>query len=139
MTRRGFALALALLGVVMLEALAAMLLVASEARRRLVSDARQAIEGELVVSSALADLRVGAAADLRSLADGERRTLAAPARSGWTVTAWAARRGGVIQLEVRAERRPAGGGVPFAARSGTLLMVVVDADTVRVTGRRGRF
>lgn len=139
MTRRGFALPLALLGVVLLEGSAAMLLLAAGARRRLVGDARFAIEGELAVSSALADLRVGAAGELRTLADGERRTLAASPRGGWDVTAWAARRGSVVQLEVRAERRTAGGGATLAERRGTLLLVVVDADTVRVSGRRGRF
>ena len=135
----GFALALALVAIVLLEGFAAMALLAASARVRLAGDSRVAVEGDLLVASTLAEARLGADGLLRLLPDGGRIDLPARVRgSGWRVAGWAARQGTLIQLSAEVTLRGRGGALA-AARRATLLLSHVSADTVRVSGYRSRY
>ncbi|MES2305563.1 MAG: hypothetical protein V4558_08645 [Gemmatimonadota bacterium] len=140
-TRRdcGFALALALLAVILLGGFAAVALVAASARLRLAGDLRIAIEGDLQAASALAERRVNADSVLVALTDGDRIDFGTAAvGSGWWAHSIAWRTGTLVQLStevtLRNDRLQLVG-----ARRATLLIGVVAADTLRVSGYRSRY
>ncbi len=135
----GFALALALVAIVLLEGFAALALLAAAARVRLAGDLRLATEADLRVASALAEVRVAQDAALAGLPDRARIDLPCPARDvRWTAACWAVRQGPLVQLSAEiALRNPLG--VAVAARRATLLLGHVAADTVRVSGYRPRY
>ena len=135
----GFALALALVAVLLLEGFAAVALLAASARIRLANDARIAVEGDLLVASELAEARVGADTAIRQLPDGGRADFPARARGrGWTVRSWAVRRGSLALVTAEATVRGPNG-VVIGARQATLLLGFAGADTIRVSGDRSRF
>ncbi|MES2124010.1 MAG: hypothetical protein V4503_04900, partial [Gemmatimonadota bacterium] len=102
-------------------------------------DNRIAIEGDLLVASALASARVGADSQLAALADSGRLDLPdLPLAHGWLAQRWAVRQGALIRLTVRATLR-ASDGTLLGARRQTLLIGRVAADTVRVSGYRPRY
>lgn len=127
--------------VVLLEGLAAVTLVAAAARLRLAGDHRLAVEAELAVHGALALGRVSQGAALAGIPPGTAAmALAAPVVSGWEVTLVASRELGVapIRLTARVIRRGPDG-APRAARSATLLLAPISADTANVITQRERF
>ncbi len=127
--------------VVLLEGLAAVALVATTARVRLAADHRLAIEAELAAESALALGRVSQGAALAGIPPGTAAvSLPAAALPGWEVTLEASREsaGAPIRLTARVLRRGPDG-VPRAARSATLLLAGVSADTANVITQRERF
>jgi hypothetical protein len=135
----GFALALALVAILLLEGFAAMALLAASARIRLAHDARLAVEGDLLVASELAEVRVGADTVIRQLADGGRAEFPArPRGRGWTVRSWVVRRGslGLVTAEATVWGQ---NGVVIGARHATLLLGFGGADTIRVSGDRSRY
>ena len=135
----GFALALALVAIVLLEGFAALALFAAGARQRLASDGRTAVEGDLLVASVLAEARVAEDSVMRMLPDGGRVDFPARRRgTGWTMTSSAIRQGRLILLTAEATLRgPTDliGGI----RRATLLLGFRAADTLRVSGYRSRF
>lgn len=137
--RRGAALVLALAAMVLLQGISALLLAAVTARLRLAADQRLALEGGMAVTATLAEARVTDAVALASLADGDGWS--GPWRDrggGWRGRVVAVRRGVLLRLDGRAERRDGAGGLRGAARA-TLLLRRGDADTVRMVGHRPRF
>jgi type II secretory pathway component PulK len=136
---RGVALVMALVVAVLIESLTLLALHAAIIHVRLVADERQRIEGQLVVSTALANARVAYRADLDTMSDGGVLDPPAVTRvDGWSWRAQATRAGAVIRLVAVAERRSADGTV-FAAHRASLLLARDSADTVRVLGHRPRF
>lgn len=129
----------ALAVVLLLESLAAITLVATAARVRVVADRRWAIEAGLALESAMAHARVAHDSALAALPPGAAITLAPPLVPGWRVTVHASREPAtsVARLDVAVERRTSTGGL-FAARRGTLLLVVGSADTAIVLDSRPR-
>jgi len=137
--RRGVAVILSLVAIALVESLIVVMLTAVVIRTRLAGDARWATEGSLVADAALATARVSARAILDTLGDGATAILAAADRGdGWIWSAEATRRGEVIRLTARAERRDASGAL-VAERRASLLLVRQGADTVRVLVDRPRF
>jgi hypothetical protein len=135
----GFALALALVAILLLEGFAAVALLAATARIRLANDARLAVEGDLLVASELAEVRVGADTAIRRLADSGRVDFPVRTRGrGWTVRSWAVRRGSLGLLTAEATVRGQNG-VVIGARQATLLLAFGGADTIRVSGDRARY
>ena len=135
----GFALVLALLAIVLLEGFAALALFAAGARQRLASDGRVAVEGDLLVTSVLAEARVAEDSVMRNLPDGGRVDFPAQQRgAGWTVTSGATRWGRLIQLTAEATWGGATGEVAGRRRA-TLLLGFNAADTLRVSSYRSRF
>ncbi len=130
--RRGAALALALLVVVLLEGLAALTLAAAVGRLQLVAAAREAVEARAVVAQALAETRVDSAAALAALRAQDTMLVVGGSGSsgGWEyrVTAW--REGTLLVLSARAIRRGADGAVR-AAQQAALLLSRVAADTLQ--------
>jgi hypothetical protein len=128
-----------LVAAVLVESLMLVALRAAIIDTRLVADERGRIEGQLVVSTALAIARNVHRVDLDTLGDGG--VIGWPAESrpdGWSWQAQAVRNGRLIRLIAVAERRSSDGGV-FAERHASLLLARDSADTVRVLGRRSRF
>ncbi len=122
----------------LVEGLATLGAVVTVTRIRLSGDARRSIESWLVAASAVAEARVGQAGALDSMTDGERLPLGMGLRlDGWGWSAEAAREGALVRLEVRVERRDAGG-LLQAARRMTLLLDHPPSDTVRVLAHRAR-
>lgn len=135
----GFALAIALVAIVLLEGFAALALLAASARHQLAADSRVAVEGDLLAASTLAETRVAADSAMRQLPDGGRLTTAAVRRGdGWTVSIAALRQGDLIQLTSEATLRNRAGALRGMRRA-TLLLVLIAADTLRVSGYRSRF
>lgn len=138
-TRCGVALPMVLVAAVLMESLLLVALRAAMIQVRLAADERGRIEGQLVVSTALAIARTVHRADLDSLADGGVIGWPAVLRpDGWSWQAQAVRHGSLLRLIAVAQRRSADGGV-FAERQSSLLLARDSADTVRVLGRRSRF
>lgn len=136
---RGVALVMALVVAVLIESLTLLALHAAIIHVRLVADERQRIEGQLVVSTALATARVAYRAALDTMSDGGVLDPPAVTRvDGWSWWAQATRAGAVIRLVAVAERRSADGTV-LAAHRASLLLARDSADTVRVLGHRPRF
>jgi hypothetical protein len=131
-------LALALVAIVLLEGFAALALLAASARYRLAGDSRVAVEGDLLAASRLANARIAADSAMRRLPDGGRVTFALERHGGWEVSSAAARRGALIELSAAATLRDRSGAVSGMRRA-TLLLVLVAADTLRVSGYRSRF
>jgi hypothetical protein len=137
--RHGVALPMVLFAAVLVESLMLVALRAASIQVRLVADERARIEGQLVVSSALAVARTVHRVDLDTLSDGGVIGWPAVSRAGdWSWQAAAVRNGPLIRLIAVAQRRSADGGV-FAERRASLLLARDSADTVRVLGRRPRF
>jgi hypothetical protein len=136
--RRGAALPLALVVAVFLHAVVAVALWAALADLRLVAGVRFGIDGEIVVSSALAASRVGSASIIDGLLPGESVPLPVIANAGWTVRVTAMRVDSLVFLRARAEFRSAGDSL-LGARSGTLVLAHDSSDTVRVLRGRSRF
>ena len=135
----GFALALALVAIVLLEGFAALALFAAGARHRLASDGRVAVEGDLLVASVLAEARVAEDSVMRLLPDGGSTTFAVQRRGdGWTVTSGAARQGRLVQLTAEA-RWHGPTEVVSGIRRATLLLGFSAADTLRVSGYHSRY
>lgn len=138
-TTRGIALSMVLVAALLVESLTLVALRAAIVQVRLAADGRARVEGQLVVSSALATARAAWRADLDTLGDGGVMHWSAVRRSdGWSWHAEAVRIGSLIRLVAMAERRSSDGAV-FAARRASLLLARDTADTVRVLGRRPRF
>lgn len=135
----GFALALALVAVVLLAGFASLALQAASAQLRLAGDLRLAVEGDLLVAGALAQRRMNAESLMARLIDGGRIDFAAADLGrGWRERSWASRRGPLVQLSAEVTL----GGSDrqlLAARRATLLFRVVAADTLRVSGYRSRY
>lgn len=130
--RRGAALLLALMVVILLEGIAALTLSAAFSRARLVAASRDAIDGHAVAEHALAMVRVGEEAALGALADGEARALpAASPLSAWQVQVDAARLGTMVRLRAVATRTASDGRLA-ASHQATLLLRWNGADTLRV-------
>lgn len=130
---------MALLAVVLLAGFAAVALVAASARLRLAGDLRIAIEGDLLAASTLAERRVNADSLLVALADGDRIDFGTTAIGrGWQARSTAWREGSLLQLSaevtLRDDRLQLVG-----ARRATLLIGVIGADTLRVSGYRSRY
>jgi hypothetical protein len=124
--------------VVLLEGLCALSAIAVLARVRLAGDERRAVEGWLVAASALAESRMIHQAEMSAMADGERVALDWVVRSdGWRWRADLLREGGLVRLEVLAERRDADNTLRASRRS-TLLLNHIPSDTVRVLAHRPR-
>lgn len=134
----GFALATALVGVLLVSAFASLALLAATARLRLAGDLRVAVEGDLRVASLLAERRVLGDSLLAALSDGSSVTFGDRNGEGWQERSWAERRGSLVRLSAEVTLRP-GGGAVFAARRATLLLGLVTADTLRVSGYRSRY
>jgi len=137
--RCGVALPMVLCAAVLVESLMLVALRAAIIQVRLAADERARIEGQLVVSTALAVARTVHRGDLDTLGDGGVIGWpAVPGPGGWSWQAEAVRNGRLIRLIAVAQRRSADGGV-FAERRASLLLARDSADTVRVLGRRPRF
>ena len=136
--RRGIALPMVLVLVLLLEGFGALAAMATMAKVRLVGDDRLAVEGWLVASSAIAEVRGMHDGDLHGLADGRRLTYDWIARSdGWRWRADLVRSGELVRLVVTVERRGAGGELR-ASRRLTLLLEHLPSDTVQVLAHRAR-
>jgi hypothetical protein len=136
---RGIALPMVLVASLLVESLTLVALRAAIVQVRLAADERARIEGQLIVSSALATARAAYRADLDSLADGSVVNWPVTWRAdGWSWHAEAVRTGSLIRLVAMALHRSADGAV-FAAHRASLLLARDTADTVRVLGRRSRF
>ena len=137
--RRGFALALALLAVVLLGSFAVFGLAAATARVRLAGDLRVAIEADLRATSLLAERRVLADSALAAMPNGGRIDFGVVQRErGWWLRSWATRHGSLVMLSAEAVLRRADLEV-IAMRRATLLLGAVAADTLRVSGYRSRY
>jgi len=130
--RRGAALLLALMVVILLEGIAALTLSAAFSRARLVAATQDVVDGNAVAHHALAVARIDGDSALRALSDGEVRVLAvASPLPAWQVRVDAERLGTTVRLNAVATRtRPDGRAA--AARRATLLLRVNGADTLRV-------
>lgn len=134
----GFALASALVGVVLVSAFAALALLAATARLRLAGDLRIAVEADLRVASLLAERRVLGDSLLAALSDGGALDFGIRDADGWRERSWAERRGLLVRLSAEVTLQP-GAGAVIGARRATLLLGVVTADTLRVSGYRSRY
>lgn len=137
--RRGAALALALLVVIILEGLAALTLAAAVGRLHLVAAAREAVEGRAVVTQALAETRVNAASALAAL--GMLDTLlfvgSGPV-ANWEYRVMARRDGTLLILHAQAIHRAADG-APRAAQQAALLLRWLAADTLQAISYHPRW
>ncbi len=131
-TRRGAALLLALLVVILLEGLAALTLSAAFSRARLVSASRDAVEGTAVARHVLAEARVHGEAAVGALADADsvQLVMASPLPA-WRAHVEVRRLGAWLRLQATATRAAADGRAA-ARQSATLLMRRIGADTLRV-------
>lgn len=137
-SRRGVALPMVLVLVLLLEGLGALAAMATLARVRLAGDDRLAAEGWLVTASALAEVREAHQGDLQALADGHRLAYDWTMRAdGWRWRADLIREGELVRLLATAERRGAGGELR-ASRRLTLLFGHLPSDTVLVLAHRAR-
>lgn len=137
--RAGFALALALMVLLLLEGFAAATVLAVAARARLGGALRISVEGDLALATALAEWRVSQDSLLSALVDGDSVGLRArTGPDGWMLRGTALRRGSVILVIGEATKRDAAARV-IGWRRATLLMGVGVADTVRVSGYRSRY
>jgi hypothetical protein len=137
--RRGVALVMALVATMLVGSLTLLALHMAMIRVRLASDARWRVEGQLVASTALAEVRIAHRADLDTLADGA--TLAFPAivrPDAWSWYAEVSRVGALIEI-VAFARYSASDGSVYAARRASLMLARDPADTVRVLAQRARF
>ena len=130
-----------LLVVVLLEGLAAAALTAAAARAGMAADHRLAIEAEFAAHGALALARVSQAAAIAGIPPGTTgMLLTAPSLPGWSVAIRVDREAGDAPVRLSAEvERAIPGGAPHAARTATLLLRVVSADTAIVIPSRERF
>lgn len=131
----------ALAVVVLLEGFAAVTLVAAAARFRLAADHRLGVEAELAVHSALALGRVSQGAALAGIPPGSAAVaLPAPLMAGWEVTLVASREAAESPVRLTAQvLRRGPDGAPRAARSATLLLAPLSADTANVITQREWF
>lgn len=130
--RRGAALLLALMVVILLEGIAALTLSAAFSRARLVAATRDAVEGRAVAEHALAVARVDGDAALRALSDGGATSLTvASPLAAWQVRVDARRLGSTVRVVAVATRSRADGRTAAAQRA-TLLLRTNGADTLRV-------
>ena len=137
--RRGVALIIALITVVLVESLVLLALEVAAIRVRLAGDGRWRVEAAMVAASGLGVARVVNRASLDNLADGGVLRLPPVFRvDGWSWRGVATRTGALIRLVVIAERAAADGRV-HASRRASLLLFRDPADTVRVLAHRPRF
>lgn len=130
----------ALLTLIMVEAAAALALVALLSTARLVSERRSAIEAELVLGSVVAEVRVTGDSATAALPPGGGVALSVPAIAGWRATAWA-RRADTLPLAALTVVvwRQDGAGRPLVQRRTTLLLSITSADTATILSNRPRW
>ena len=136
--RRGAALLLALVAVVVLHGLAAVALWAAMSDLRTVTGVRLGVEGELAAASALAVARVHHAPALDALLPGERLAFLPMDIAAWRVNLEAERFDAVVALRASAAFRTAADSL-LGARRLTLVMARDATDTLRVLRGRSRF
>lgn len=130
----------ALLTLILVEAAAALALVALLSTARLVSERRQAILAELVIETVVAEVRVTGDSATAALPPGGGVTLPVPAIPGWRTTA-AAIRADTLPLAALTVVvwREDGAGRPLVERRATLLLSITTADTATILNNRPRW
>jgi len=130
----------ALLTLVLVEAAAALALVAMLSTARLVAERRSAIEAELVLEHVVAEVRVAGDSATAALPPGGGVALPVPAIAGWRATAQAERADTLplVALTVVVWRED-GAGRPLVQRRSTLLLSITSADTATMLDNRPRW
>lgn len=130
----------ALLTLIMVEAAAALALVALLSTARLTSERRQAVEAELVLEHVVAEVRVTGDSATAALPPGGGVALHVPVIPGWQATARATRADTIplAALTVVVWRED-GAGSPLAERRATLLLSIASADTATILNNRPRW
>lgn len=137
--RRGAALLFALWVVILLEGLAALTLGAVVGRLRLVSAARDAVEGRAVATHALAEARITREASYLALVTGDSLAFSVSSPlPAWSVRVTGWRINELLRLRAVATRRAADGTL-IAAREATLILGYRGADTLQVIRDRPRW
>ncbi len=130
----------ALLTLILVEAAAALALVALLSTARLVRERRSAIEAELVLGTVVAEVRVTGDSATAALPPGGGVALPVPVISGWRATAQATRADTLplAALTVVVWRQD-GAGSPLVERRTTLLLSIASADTATILSNRPRW
>lgn len=137
--RRGAALLFALWVVILVEGLAALTLAAVVGRLRLVSAARDAVEGRAVATHALAEARMTREASYLALVTGDSLTFPVTSPlATWSVRVTGWRINELLRLRAVATRRAADGTL-LAAGEATLILGYRGADTLQVIRDRPRW